>query len=148
MKNYLAILMLFSAYAMADYPDVEPDDTQYVGPDPKDVELIAVKESSPYGSDRPLVATIKNNSALYLDRVSIRCTITDARGHRVFKKIVFKSNPMFSVKIEFPPISTPELGIPPGAVTEVGLYSDDNRWFRANGDYRYDCQIYGVSGQE
>lgn len=148
MKRYCAIMMLFSGLAIADYPDVEPDSSQYVGPHPKDVELISVEETSPYGSDRPLSITIRNHSELYLDRVSIKCTITDARGHRAFKKVVFKSNPILSPRIAFPPISTPELGIPPGARAEVGLYTDDNRWFRGHGDYRYDCQIYGVSGRE
>ena len=148
MKRYCAILMLASGLAMAEYPDVEPDDTEYVGPDPKDVALLSVKETSPYGSDRPLSARIKNNSDLYLDRVSIKCTITDARGYRKFKKIVFKTKPMLSVKFAFPPIVTPEMGIPPGAEAEIGLYTDDNRWIRGNGDYQYDCQVYGVSGRE
>ena len=65
----------------------------------------------------------------------------------MFKRIVFKSKPIFSIYLALPPVRTPEMGIPPGAVAEVGLYTDDNRWSRGEGQYRYDCQLYGVAGR-
>lgn len=151
MNKYLLLLtlMLLPAYGLADYIGVEDgDEHEYVGPTVDDIELLAVTETSPSGSAQPLSARIRNNAEYYLDRVSIKCTITDERGFRVFKGMVFRSGPLFSLRIAWPPISTPELGIPPGAVTEVGLYTKDNRWTRGHGDYRYDCRIYGVSGRE
>ncbi len=55
---------------------------------------------------------------------------------------------MFSIRLALPPISTPEQGIPPGAVVEVGLYTIDNRWIRGEGSYRYNCHISSVSGRD
>jgi len=147
MKNHLALLLLLPACAAADFLNEEDDGYEYRGPTKSEIELIEVQETSPYGSEGPLSVQVKNNSDFFLDRVAIQCTISDQRGFRVFKDMVFRSGPIFSVRIDFPPFWTPEMGIPPGAVSEVGLYTDDNRWTRGNGAYRYDCQMYGVSGR-
>ena len=141
-------LVLIAPPVLAQFPDEVAEEGRYVGPTEGDIELLAVRETSPYGSKRPLVAEIKNNSHYYLDRLAIQCTITNDRGFRLFKDLVFKSSPIFSVNIGFPPIKTPEMGIPPGSVAEVGLYTTDNRWTRGHGAYVYDCRVYGVGGQE
>jgi hypothetical protein len=149
MKSYLILLMLLPTWGIADYLAVEDGgDDAFVGPTKEAIELIAVNETPPYGSSHPLSARIRNNASAYLDRLSIDCTISDDRGFRVFKGIVFKSAPAFSIRLALPPISTPEQGIPPGAVAEVGLYTKDNRWIRGEGSYRYDCRIYSVGGRE
>ncbi len=149
MKKYLLILMLLPACGLTDYLEYEEgNDHEYVGPTVEEIELLGVSETSPSGSAQPLSARVRNNADAYLDRLAIQCTVTDQRGFRVFKDIVFRSGPLFSIRIAWPPISTPELGIPPGAVTEVGLYTKDNRWTRGHGDYRYDCRVHGVSGRE
>jgi len=148
-KKYLLLLILLPACGLADYLGVEEgDDHEYVGPTVGEIELLGVSETSPSGSAQPLSARVRNNAEAYLDRLAIKCTITDQRGFRVFKNIVFRSGPLLSVRIALPPISTPELGIPPGAVADIGLYTKDNRWTRGHGDYRYDCRVYGVSGRE
>lgn len=147
MKNYLLALMLLQGLAHADYFAVESGGDEYHGPTTDEVELVAVSETTPYGSDNPFAATVTNGSEFYLDRVAVLCDVTDLRGHRVFKGIQFKSGPAFSVRISFPWIRTPEKGIPPGATTDIGLYSDDIRWFRGHGNYRYSCRINGVSGR-
>ncbi len=148
MKRYIAFLFILPGYVAADFQGEHGDESRFVGPTKSQVELIEVKETSPYGSDNPLAAKIKNNSDLYLDRVAIKCTITDQRGYRLFKSLVFRSKPIFSIRIAFPPISIPEAGIPPGTIAEVGLYTKDNRWTRGDGDYQYDCHMYGVSGRK
>ena len=149
MKTCLALLLLLPGCGVADYLAADDaGDTRFVGPSNAEVELLAVRETSPYASSHPLSARIRNHSGLYLDRLAIACSLTDPRGFRVFKRLIFKSQPLFSVRIGFPPVSTPEMGIPPGAEAVVGLYTDDNRWTRGHGDYRYDCQVYGVSGRE
>lgn len=147
MKKYLIALMLMNGLAQADYLGVESDEHEYQGPKSEDVELVAVKEASPYGSENPLSVTVINRSDFYLDRVAVVCDVTNRLGHRVFKGIQFKSAPAFSIRISFPWIHTPERGIPPGAMTDIGLYSNDNRWFRGHGEYSYDCRINGVSGR-
>ena len=148
MKNYLALLLLLPGWVAADFLDEDAEWNEPRGPAKSEIQLVEVKETSPYGSERPLSVKVKNNSDVYLDRVAIECTITDRRGFRVFKDLVFKSGPIFSVRIALPPVRTPEIGIPPGRVTEVGLYTDDHRWTRGDGAYRYDCEIYGVGGRE
>lgn len=147
MRNYLLVLLLLQGLAHAVSFDDESGEDQYQGPKMDEVELVAVSETAPYGSDNPFVATVTNGSEFYLDRVAVLCEVTDLRGHRVFKGIQFKSGPAFSVRMSFPWIRTPEKGIPPGATTDIGLYSDDNRWFRGHGNYLYSCRINGVSGR-
>ena len=147
MKKYLLALMLTQGPVHADYFAVESGGDEYHGPTTDEVELVAVRETTPYGSDNPFAVTVTNHSEFYLDRVALLCDVTDLRGHRVFKGIRFKSGPAFTIRISFPWIRTPEKGIPPGATTEIGLYSDDNRWFRGHGDYLYDCRINGVGGR-
>jgi hypothetical protein len=142
------MLSLIATPVFSQFPDEAAEQGRYVGPVKADIELLAVRETSPFGSRRPLVAEIKNNSEYYLDRLAIQCTITDDRGFRLFRDLVFKSSPSFSVHIEFPPIKTPEMGVPPGAATEVGLYTTDNRWTRGHGAYVYDCDVYGVAGRK
>lgn len=148
MKKILLTTLLLPALASAEFLDDDLHNAEYKSPEKEQVELLEVRETSPYGSDNPLSVTIRNNSELYLDRVAIVCTITDQRGYRVFKDIGFQSKPSFSIRIDFPPVSTPELGIPPGAQAKVGLYTDDNRWTRGQGKYRYECEIDDVDGQE
>ena len=148
MKRSLLILALATPAAFAQFPDEDLQENRYVSPTKNEIELLSVRETSPYGSKRPLEAKVRNNSRQYLDRVVIQCTITDKRGFRVFNDIVFKSSPLFSVKIQFPPITTQEIGIPPGSVAAVGLYTTDNRWTRGHGEYTYDCHLYGVGGQD
>jgi hypothetical protein len=143
MKKPILLLALFTPAALAQFPDEDLQEKRYVGPTESEVELLSVRETSPFGSKRPLVAEVRNNSDYYLDRVAIQCTLTDERGFRAFKDIVFKSSPLVSFKIEFPPITTQEMGIPPGEVAEVGLYTTDNRWTRGHGKYTYDCRLYG-----
>jgi len=147
MKIVLALLLSLPGWVAADLLDDDVGGYRAEGPTKSQIELLAVQETSPYGSERPLSVTVKNHSEFYLDRVAIQCTITDQRGFRVFKDIVFKSKPMLTVRLYMPPIRTPQLGIPPGAVAEVGLYTNDTRWSRGDGAYRYDCQLYGVSGR-
>jgi len=147
MKFAIVLILLLPAWCLADVLDDDYDEGGYQGPEKSQIELIEVKETSPYGSSNPFKAKIKNNSQFYLDRLSLSCTVTDQRGHRVFKELIFKSKPIMSVRFGFPPIKTPEAGIPPGATAEMELYTDDNRWTRGNGAYKYDCRIYGVSGQ-
>lgn len=147
MKRLVMLLILITPPVLARHPD-EIQDERYVGPEQKEIELLGVRETTPYGSDRPLVAKVKNNSKYYLDRVAVECTITDERGFRIFKDIVFKSSPVFSIKSQWPPITSQELGIPPGATTEVGMYSEDTRWSRGFGKYTYDCHMYGVAGKD
>ena len=91
--------MLISPILLAQYrhPDEMMEQPSKVGPELGDVALTEVKETSPYGSEHPLAATIKNNSEYYLDRVAIECNITDDRNVRVFKDIVFQSNPTFGL---------------------------------------------------
>jgi hypothetical protein len=148
MKRYLTLLLLWPALVNADYFNVEGGGDGFVGPALDEIELISIEETSVYGSERPLSVKVRNNSDLYLDRVAIECTITDWRGHRAFKDIVFKSKPIFSIDFAIWPIKTPEMGIPPGATADVGLYTDDNRWMRGRGSYKYDCDIHGVAGRE
>jgi hypothetical protein len=147
MRRLAILLTLTTSSVLAQHPD-EMMERKYVGPEQKDIELIEVRETPPYGSDRPLVAKVSNNSKYYLDRVAIQCNITDERGFRIYKDIVFKSSPVFSIKSQWPPITSQELGIPPGTVTDVGLYSTDTRWSRGFGKYKYDCHMYGVAGQD
>jgi hypothetical protein len=149
MKRLAIILILATTAVLADEENVmEP--RRYVGPEQSDVQLLAVKETPPYGSDRPLEAKVTNNSKYYLDRVAIECNIFDDTGRRIFKDIVFKTSPTFTVKSGtlLPYFESQHMGIPPGATTEVGLYSDDTRWSRGFGKYKYDCHIYGVAGQD
>ena len=149
MKHYLPLFLLLPTLAVADYLAVETDqDDGFVGPTTADVELMAVDETSPYGSSHPLSARVRNNSEFYLDRVAIDCTLTDERGFRVFRDIRFRSGPAFSVRIALPPISMPEQGVPPGGEAEFGLYTKDNRWIRGEGRYRYDCDISAVAGRD
>lgn len=148
MNKLLALLLLFSGWVTADILDDHEEEQRFEGPAVSEVELLEVKETSPYGSDRPFAAKIRNNTALYLDRVAIKCTVTNKRGHRLFKDLVFRTNPSFSIRIGFPPVTTPEMGIPPGETTEVGLYTEDNRWTRGDGEYLYDCHMHAVSGRK
>lgn len=149
MKRILAVLMLLPGLAAAEYKSVqETQQNEYVGPTKDEVALLEVSETPPVGEDRPLSVKVKNNSQYYLDRVAVECDITDDKGYRAFKDIVFKSKPMFSVRMAWPPISTPEMGIPPGTVADIGVYTDDNRWMRGFGKFSYDCKMYGVSGRE
>jgi hypothetical protein len=149
-KKLVITLMLAAPVALAVQDPDEMVQHQHKGPSQDEVELIEVREAPLYGADNPLVAKIKNKSAYYLDRVAIECEITDSRsGFRVFKDIVFKSNSTFTIKTKWPIIDTPELGIPPNAVTDVGLYTEDTHWSRGGaGKYRYNCSLYGVSGKE
>jgi hypothetical protein len=148
MKKYL-ILLLMSGFASADHLSVEGDQgADYEGPERQEIEIISVTETPPVGSDHPLAVKVRNNSSSYLDRVAIECTITDDRGHRVFEKITFRSAPLFSVGIEWPPILIAEMGIPPGAEAEIGLYTDNKRWMRGEGAYRYDCHMDSVGGRD
>ena len=128
MKSYLILLMLLPTWGIADYAAVEDGgDDAFVGPTKDEIELIEVHETSPYGSSHPLSARIRNNASAYLDRPAIGSTESDDRGSRVFKDIVFKSAPAFSIRLALPPIGIPEPGIPPGALAAVGLYTKDNR---------------------
>lgn len=147
MKRLFALLLLPIGVSAGVMPDHEHDNG-FVGPSVADVELLNVGETAPYGSTNPLAAKIRNNSASYLDRIAIKCTIVDAAGNRTFRRLIFKSAPLFSIDMALPPITTPEMGIPPGAETEVALYTDDDRWQRGFGDYSYDCEMYGVSGRK
>lgn len=147
MKRSLLFLALASPAAFAQFPHDDEEEHQYVSPTKSEIELLEVRETSPYGSKHPLAAKVRNDSQQYLDRVAIECNITDQRGFRVFKDIVFKSSPLFSVTIAFPPVTTQASGIPPGAVADVELYTDDNRWTRGDGQYNYDCSLYGVGGK-
>ena len=126
----------------------EDDDYHTAGPSKDQIELLDVQETSPYGSDNPLQIKIANKSPYYLDRVAIRCTIYDKYGGRLFKNIIFQSQPRMSLDFSFPFVKTPEMGIPPGAIALVDLYTEDNRWMRGNGKYVYKCEIYGVSGSK
>lgn len=147
MKAPLALLLFFPAWAAADLLDDDVEGYRVQGPTMSQIELLGVQETSPYGSDRPLSVKVKNRSEFYLDRVAIQCTVTDQQGFRAFKDIVFKSKPMLTIRLYVPPIRTPEMGIPPGAVADVGLYTDDTRWSRSDGAYHYDCRLYGVGGR-
>jgi hypothetical protein len=146
-KLALIFAALAPAVALAQPPHDEPEG-RYIGPVKEDVEILEVTETPPVGSSHSLQVKVKNNSKYYLDRVAIQCNVTNKQGFRVFKDMVFKSAPTFSIKIAFPPITTPEIGIPSGAVADIGLYTTDNRWFRGFGEYSYDCWMYGVAGSE
>ena len=148
MKPIPFLWLLLPACVSAGSLGPGPEEDTYRGPTREAIELLAVKETSPYGSDEPFSARIRNGSEYYLDRLAIRCTVTDDRGFRILKSVVFRSDPMLSLHIAIPPIRTPELGIPPGAVATVGLYTDDNRWTRGHGEYRYDCRVHDVDGSE
>ena len=141
-------LILVCPSVWADLSSYESEDTGYVGPARADVELLEVYESRLSGAKAPLTVRIKNHSDYYVDRIAVDCEVTDTRGFRVFESLVFKSAPSFSIRLQFPPITTPEMGIPPGAAAEVELYTSDNRWTRGHGEYTYDCETYGVSGGE
>jgi hypothetical protein len=148
MKPLLLTCLLVPLAAHADVLDPEMRDNDYHGPSSDDIELLSVKESAPVGTAAPFSAKIRNGSAYYLDRLSIACSVTDENGYRAFRKIVFRSAPIMSIDFDFPPITTPEIGVPPGAVTAIPLYTTDNRWTRGNGRYQYDCEVYGVSGRD
>ena len=149
MKKILPLLMLLPGWAGADYLAVEESgDKEFIGPTTEEIELLSIAETPLYGSDRSIAVKVRNNSQVYLERVAVKCDITDAKGFRLFKGMVFKSDPLFSIRLKFPPISTAERGIPPGAEAEVGVYTDDNRWTRGNGAYNYHCKMYGVGGSE
>ncbi len=143
----LTFACLLPLTVVADVLD-EDDDYRTEGPSKDQVELLDVQENPPYGSDNPLQVKIANKSPYYLDRIAIRCTIYDKYGSRLFKNIIFQSQPRMSLDFSFPFVKTPEMGIPPGAIALVDLYTEDNRWMRGNGKYVYKCEIYGVSGSK
>jgi hypothetical protein len=147
MKKFVLILTIAAPLAFAQPPHDEPA-KHYIGPTMEEIEILEVTETPPVDSSHPLMVKVVNHSAYYLDRVAIECNITNQKGFRVFKDMVFKSAPVFSLKIAFPPVKTPEMGIPPGATADIGLYTTDNRWTRGFGEYSYDCHIYGVGGNE
>jgi hypothetical protein len=143
---HLALLLLLPGWAAADLLDDDAGGYRTEGPTMSQIELRKVQEASPYESEGPLSITVQNHSEYYLDRVAIECTITDRRGFRVFEDIVFKSGPLFTIGLYLPPIRRPAMGIPPGAVADIELYTDDTRWSRGQGAYQYECQLYGVGG--
>lgn len=147
MKRLAIALALVSSAALAEHPG-DQQENRYTSPTVDEVELLSVEETPPVESDRPLQVRVQNNSSYYLDRVAIECDITDAKGFRAFKDIVFKSSPVFSIKPQWPPITTQQIGIPPGATATVGLYTEDQRWTKGLGNYAYDCHVYGTGGQE
>lgn len=149
MPRWTPLLLLLPALALAQSPHQDDfQDDFHNAPTEDEIQLLEVFESAPVGTDGPMTARIRNNSDYHLDRLSIRCTVTDREGRRVMRKVVFKSDPIVNIAFAFPPITTPELGIPPGAETRVELYTSDNRWTRGHGEYRYDCEVYGVSGRD
>ncbi len=145
MNRLVIALALVGSTALAVGAEQE---NRYVSPTVDEVELLSVSETPPVDSDRPLQAKVHNNSSHYLDRVALLCDITDENGFRAFKDIVFKTSPVFSIKPQWPPITTQEIGIPPGAIATVGLYTENSRWTKGLGKYHYDCRIYGTGGQD
>lgn len=146
MKSLAGLIFLVGlpVLAMGGVLDEDEDlqaKTSYKG----QIELLEVRETSPYGSDNPLQIKVANKSTRYLDRISIQCTIYDKYGSRLFKDIVFQSQPKRSLDFSFPFIKTHGMGIPPGAIALVDLYTENNRWMRGNGKYIYDCVIKDVS---
>jgi len=148
MKPLLLTCLLLPLAAQADVLNPEMQANEHHGPRNDDIELLSVRETAPVGTKAPFSAKIRNGSAYHLDRISIACTVTDDNGYRAFKKIIFRSAPIMTIDFAFPPVTTPELGVPPGAVTDIPLYTKDNRWTRADGRYTYDCEVHGVSGRE
>lgn len=123
-------------------PAGPPNDRQpdHAGPRKDEVILHKLSESPRVNSDYPLSASIENRSRFYLDRLAITCVLNDSRGHRAFKRIIFKSETVLNAVF----LGSGRLGIPPGRMADVGLYTADNHW-RPSG-YTYDCAVYQVSG--
>jgi hypothetical protein len=148
MRRLAIAALLTTTAAQADITEDQLEDDRFVGPTEDQVELLEVRESALVGASGPFTVKVRNHSEYYLDRVSVRCEVTDQRGFRVFEEIVFKSASLFAIRLQLPPITTPEMGIPPGAVAEIALDTSNRRWMRGYGQYRYDCEIYGVSGND
>jgi len=137
------LLLIIATNSYGDALESPQDgSTNYVGPREDEVILQKVFESPRYNSSHPLSARIKNSSRFYLDRLAIECTLSDSKGIRLFRRIVFKSNTILNTAI----LGSDKLGIPPGATSDVGLYTTNNEW--RPGDHTYNCVIYGVNGSE
>jgi len=137
----LALLLAVPAAHAAFLEDSEDEGNGYVGPRNDEVDLLGVSEQPRVNSRYPFAALVTNNSGLYLDRLSLECTVTDAEGIRLFKDLTFKSSPYLNTAL-----GKTRLGIPPGKTIEVGLYTSNTRW--SAGGYEYDCQVFGVSGSQ
>ena len=140
-KRLCAVLIIMSTNSHG-YPPQSHDDSQpdYAGPRRDEIILHKVTETPRVNSEYPLSATIENRSRFYLDRLAIKCVLSDSRGYRVFKRIIFKSDTVLNTVF----LGSGRLGIPAGRMVDVGLYTANNQW--RPGDYTYDCTVYQVSG--
>ncbi len=141
-RSLVFVLSLAVPVAQAGFlEDPEVDENEYAGLEEKEIDLVGVREMPRVNSRYPFAALVTNNSGLYLDRLSLECTVTDSDGVRLFKDLTFKSSPFLNTAL-----GKTRLGIPSGKTMEVGLYTSNTRW--SAGGHQYDCRIYGVSGSK